>query len=587
MTLKLPLYPPLAAALAAAGGILEALAFPEIGLYPLVFLCLIPLWFAVLGQSPGKAFFYGWIYGIALSLSSFSWLAGVMSGYGGLGPTGGAIVLIILAALMALYQGIFAYLINKVWSLFPPERVFTLSILGALFWTGLDYLKNYVFTGFNWTPISGALAIKPQLLGLSDALGVYGLGLLVAFINLSLALAIYKLFSLKDTRRALYLCVSAILVFFLILGYGLYGYRKYEKLTLDAPKRHMSVLQASIDQEYKWDATFRDFVLNRYSNLALEASKKDPFLIIWPETSAPFLWETDIVESAWLKNLVIRARVPMLVGLTAGSNESGVFRLHNRALLFYPDGAPGPYYDKSHLVPFGEYIPMLKYLPILKSAFLQGVLGAAGNFSPGKEGGTIILDDIIFGPLICFESTFPYLARKQIKNGASVLLVTTNDAWFGESHAPTQHFYIAVSRAIESRRPLVRAANNGRSGLISPSGRIISISDLNDVNFYDYQVPILPDKEITIHAQVGYLLSPFAAIFTTAALLFLFFKKSGPSPALFPPAPKGAGGKGGKKDGGKGGEKDDGKDSPKGGQKPDSPAKSRGKGGKKKKGKKK
>jgi apolipoprotein N-acyltransferase len=505
--------------LCVSGGIAQALAFPEAGLYPLAWLCLIPLYLSAYRQAPGKAFLYGWIYGMALGLASFSWLAGVMSGYGGLGPWGGALVLMILAAFLALYQGLFAWLCAG-WDA-EGKGFFVNPLLAAFYWTGIDFLKGWIFTGFNWTPLAGALAGEPRLTGLADVLGAYGLGFPVALAGF-LACSLMVMQNRARPIETVIAAAGAASCLMAVTLYGIVTYNVWEDEARAARKIELAVLQASVEQEYKWDAAFREEILGRYDQLAKRAAASGPFLTVWPETAAPFTYGRDALETLWIRNLVVETGAPMLAGLAApAETPDGEFRLRNRAWLLYPDGTPGPFYDKQHLVPFGEYVPFIDELPFLRSAFLQGVLGAAGNFSPGERRPPIEYGGLGFGPLICFESIFPYLARRQAAAGADVLLVTTNDAWFGDSWAAAQHFQHAQLRAAETRLPLARAANDGISGLISPSGRALFRSPRHAVDMYLLEVPLAGREKPTLYVRGGYLFAPLCAAFAAAAFLWL------------------------------------------------------------------
>jgi apolipoprotein N-acyltransferase len=496
------------------------MAFPEAGLHPLVWVSLAPLYLACYRQSPGRAFLCGWIFGITLGLASFSWLAGVMSGYGGLGPWGGTAVLMILAAFLALYQGVFARLVSG-WDT-AGAGFWRNPLLAALYWTGLDWLKSWIFTGFNWTPLAGALASAPKLMGASDLVGCYGLGLPVALVNFLLV----SVLLMPRRERLMETVIAGGAAAACLMGVSLYGiitFNIWEDEAGAAKKIEIAVVQASVEQEFKWDVRYRDEVLGRTRRLALKAAESRPFLTVWSETSAPFIYGRDAYETTWLRNLLAEGGEPMLVGVAArpADDRLGRYSLRNRAWLLYPDAREGPYYDKQHLVPFGEYVPMIDTLPFLRSAFLQGVLGAAGNFSSGERTPPITYRDVSFGPLICFESIFPYLARRQAEAGADVLLVTTNDAWFGKSWAPAQHFAMAAFRATETRLPLARAANDGISGLVSPSGRTLFASPRFAQDVYTLEVPLAGRRSTTLYVRGGYLLAPLCAAFTGAAFLFL------------------------------------------------------------------
>jgi apolipoprotein N-acyltransferase len=456
---------------------------------------------------------------MALGLASFPWLAGVMSGYGGLGPWGGALVLLILAAFLALYQGLFAWIVAG-WDA-EGWGFLTGPLLAALCWTGLDWLKNWIFTGFNWTPLAGPLAAAPRLMGGADILGLYGLGFPVALANFLLASLAVLPFRRRPIETVTAAAGALSCAIFVCL-YGIVTHNIWEDEARAARKIRLAVLQASVEQEYKWDAAYRGEILGRYGRLALEAAGTRPFLTVWPETAAPFIFGRDPFETEWLLGLVAVAGEPMLAGVAAGVPDEGTgrVRLRNRAWLLYPGGGEGPYYDKQHLVPFGEYVPLIDQLPILRSAFLQGVLGAAGDFSPGERMPPLEHGGVRLGPLICFESIFPYLARRQAAAGVDLLLVTTNDAWFGRSAAPAQHFAHSAWRAVETRLPLARAANNGISGLFSPSGRALARSELDAIGVYQLEVPLAGRTgRPTLYVRGGWLFAPLCAAFTAAAFL--------------------------------------------------------------------
>jgi apolipoprotein N-acyltransferase len=158
----------------------------------------------------------------------------------------------------------------------------------------------------------------------------------------------------------------------------------------------------------------------------------------------------------------------------------------NRAFLILSDGAVPDTYDKAHLVPFGEYVPLKRWLP-----FLGKMVEQVGDFSAGQTGDTLQWQKYKIGMLICYELIFPYLSRAAVLNGANILINITNDAWYGDSSAPYQHFSMAVFRAIENRRSLVRSANTGISGFIDPLGRVVSETPIFKEAALTMEVPLL------------------------------------------------------------------------------------------------
>ncbi|MDR1921289.1 MAG: apolipoprotein N-acyltransferase [Candidatus Adiutrix sp.] len=511
--------------LAAGGGLTQAASWFRPDLWMLSLVAVTPLIMAAVGQKGRRGFFFGWIYGLSLSLAALPWLADVLAGYGGLGSTAGWAILFGLACYLALYQGIFGWLVSR-----RLKSPFCWAILGSVAWCGLDWLKNWVFTGFNWTPLAGPLALSPFLGQAADLFGFYGLGFFAALANFCLALILLR-------RQAGGAALAGPLLLFILLlsagfGYGLVQYDKWTAASLAAPEATVAVIQPSEDQNLKWNPDERAALLGRHLALVRQATRLKPWAIIWPETAMPFFFDQDYRETEWLKNLSSAVEAPMLVGVGGVSGRWPEAAMHNRMILLQ-NGEPGPYYDKMHLVPFGEYLP-LDWLPFLKWAFMQGLLGAAGAYSPGQTRPPVELpappgrpsaDRVRLGILICFESIFPDLGRERILAGADLLVVPTNDGWFGRSRAPRQHLWQSIMRAIETRRPLVRVGNTGISAAIRPSGQTTFESGLYDIGAFPLKTPLLrpEDRVQTIFVRYGFMWSPLTAILTCLTALQRLF----------------------------------------------------------------
>lgn len=514
--------------MAASGGIMQTLSWPWPGLWPLTFVALVPLILAVDGQTGGRAFALGWVYGLALSLSSLPWLASVLVGYGGLGYGLGWLVMGLLAAILAIYPALFGWIITL-----RIESPLVWALTGSVAWCGLDWLKNWVFTGFNWTPLAGPLILSPQMGQSADLVGFYGLGFFVALINFLLAAAIFKRLDGGFKKSLPYVALAGI-VFTALYGYGHIQFNRWNSASRSFPKATVVAVQPVTEQTYKWDEAYRERLLAKFTSLANSAATANPWLVIWPETALPFIFDHDHEETEWLKNLNRENGGYSLFGVAGISGFWPDQKLHNRLILFH-DGEPEAHYDKAHLVPFGEYVP-LEWLPFLKWTFMQGLIGAAGTYSPGqpappldvplelagREGGAVRL-----GPLICFESIFPYLGRRRVLDGAELLVVPTNDGWFGRSRAPEQHLYQAAMRAVETRRPVARVGNTGISAVIYPSGVISWSSQLYDLGAYPMAVPLPGPSKLTttFFVQKGYLWAPLMAILTGLLMVIRFFRK--------------------------------------------------------------
>ncbi|MDR2826619.1 MAG: apolipoprotein N-acyltransferase [Candidatus Adiutrix intracellularis] len=522
--------------LAAGGGLLQTLSWPEPGWWPLCFVALIPLLLAAEGQRNRRSFALGWVYGLALVLSSLPWLADVLVDYGRLGLLLGWFIFLLLGAFLALYPALFSWIISGETGR-PIRRV----LVGSTAWAGLDWLKNWVFTGFNWTPLAGPLVLSSEMGQAADLFGIYGLGFFVALINMLLAAALTTRFKPGTGPRLLLTRVGFLAMALFLMGvafiYGWGQFIRWETAAASAPRPLVMAIQPATDQLQKWDEAYRDSLLTFYDYLARTAGRQKPWLILWPETALPFIFDYDYLETKWLKDLNRDLGGLSLVGVAGTNGLWQEMKLYNRMLLF-KDGEAGLWYDKNHLVPFGEYLP-LEWLPFLKWPFLQGLIGAAGTYAPGvprqllelplsESGGGIRV--VKLGVLICFESTFPYLGRDRALAGADLLVVPTNDGWFGRSRAPGQHLLAAAMRTVEIRRPLVRVGNTGISAVIHPSGRITQTTPLYKAGVFPLWVPILtPADEITtVFVRWGYFLAPLLAVLTSILAIFRFREQLNP-----------------------------------------------------------
>ena len=503
--------------LAALGGLLQTLSWPAPGWWPLCFVALTPLILAADGQTGRRAFWLGWVYGLVLSMTSLPWLAGVLAGYGGLGFGLGWLILILLSAYLALYPALFAWLstLRTPWPL-------GWALASATAWAGLDWLKNWVFTGFNWTPLAGPLALSPEMGQAADLFGFYGLGFFAALVNMFLAAAFFRRLDRGAAAGRPWL-LAALILAATAFGYGRFRHEQWESRTQRADARLVMAIQPAVDQNLKWDEFHRAQLLDRYESLARQAARFTPWLVLWPETALPFVFDHDRQETEWLRHLAADLGGQSLIGVTAAGEDWPEAALHNRMLLF-EDGRPGPWYDKRHLVPFGEYLPG-DWLPFLRWDFLRGLIKAAGTYSPGPPRPPLELPldpgragsrRVRLGLMICFESTFPYLARERVLAGADLLVVPTNDGWFGRSRAPAQHLLQAAMRAIETRRPLVRVGNTGISAVIHPSGTINQATELMAVGAFPLLTPLPPPEEtgLTFFVRRGHLLAPWLAALT-------------------------------------------------------------------------
>jgi apolipoprotein N-acyltransferase len=268
-------------------------------------------------------------------------------------------------------------------------------------------------------------------------------------------------------------CALAVCSLAALWGYG--GWRLRQVST--APDRAdltVALLQGNIAQDLKWDDAAREAIFSNYRHLTIEAAADAEIdLIIWPEAATPFFFANDRVFQLRQLQLAQEAGHPLLFGSPTYVQVGGQDIMYNSAFLVGPDATVLGRYDKIHLVPFGEYIPLRRLL-----FFLDKLVVGIGDFRSGEAYTVMAIPPGRFAVLICFEAIFPDLVRHFVRHGAQFLVNITNDAWFGHSPASYQHISMVVLRAVENRLPIVRAANTGISAVIDATGRLSQQTDL-------------------------------------------------------------------------------------------------------------
>lgn len=423
-------------------GIILSLPFSNASLWPLAWIGLLPL-FISLDKNPRRPFLLPYLSGVAFWAFTVYWLVHV--------TLLGTVVLILY---LALYFGIFGYLINKI----KANGAARLFFIPAL-WVLLEYARGFVFTGFPWALLGYSQCKNLAVIQIADITGAYGVSFLVVMINV----ALWGFLRARTNDRPIRNAVVAALILVVTLGYGFY---KIHNLNLNPypSTLKVSVIQGNIPQDMKWVSGTKRFILDRYLNLTQSALGDKPDLIVWPEAASPGLLGEDPGIFDEISALNKKAGIPLLLG--AVSRENGMY--FNSALL-YEGGRITQRYDKLHLVPFGEYIPLKDLFPFLQTIVPIGQISRGSAYEVFSPGGKP------FSVLICFEDVFPGISREFVKRGALFLVNITNDAWYKLSSAAYQHLQASIFRALENRVFLVRSANTGISAFIDPSGEAISL----------------------------------------------------------------------------------------------------------------
>ncbi len=229
----------------------------------------------------------------------------------------------------------------------------------------------------------------------------------------------------------------------------------------------VSLVQGNIDQSIKWDPTYERQTLDAFIGLTLRSPRPHQGLVIWPETATPFFFQDIDDNHRKIVSAATDNNYYLLLGSPSYIRHNRLLNYMNSAFLVSPSGNIVGRYDKAHLVPFGEYVPLRSLLP-----FMSNIVVGISDFLPGKEFSPLSVGNGKIGVLICYEVIFPEISREFKNRGAGLLVNITNDAWYGRSSAPFQHLSMAVLRSVENRMFIARAANTGISAIISPMGEI-------------------------------------------------------------------------------------------------------------------
>jgi apolipoprotein N-acyltransferase len=253
-----------------------------------------------------------------------------------------------------------------------------------------------------------------------------------------------------------------------------------------------------------------------YKDLSLKATASAPSIIIWPETAVPFFFKTDREYTEQLMEFQSQLNAYLLFGSVLVKKKTNErYLLSNSAVLLGEDGSIAYIYDKIHLVPFGEYVPLQKIL-----FFVNKLVVGIGDYTRGDHYLRARTPFGDFATLICYEIIFPGLVRKFYSTGGDFIVTITNDAWFGRTTGPFQHFSMAVFRAVENRKPVIRVANTGISGFIDSNGRIISRTNLFERGMLTRDIKT--DSKISFYSKYGDLFSYVLIVFSIILLANLF-----------------------------------------------------------------
>ena len=494
--------------LASASGVLLALSFPKFGHPALGWIALAPLLVALSGTPPRRAFALGLLTGVIYFTGTLYWITRVMVVYGDLAPWVGLLINAALILYQATFVALFALIVRRIVVKHGPAAL----MAAPLVWVTAEMGRTYVMTGFPWVLLGYSQASVLPIAQFASLFGVYGVSMLIASVSAAIAthVASHRVHLGRGWQLA-----PPVTVFAMVIAVAVWGARRaaIAEWTHTGEPIRVGLIQGNIDQNEKVDPSRAAGIFQDYLAMTRQAIREGAAFVIWPESSTPFRFEEDLFAASQIRTLARQARVPILFGsdqfVRGASGAPTTF--YNAAFLVGPDGATGGVYRKMHLVPFGEYVPMPKLL-----FFAAPLVQAVSDFSAGDEAVLLPVGGHLVSTAICYEVVYPDLVRRSVSGGSELLTTITNDAWFGPTSAPYQHFEQASMRAIEEGRYLVRSANTGISGIVDPYGRVLERTAVFQRAAVVGEARFL--KTTTLYARIGDLLA-YASVLATAALL--------------------------------------------------------------------
>ena len=476
-----------------------------------------------MGYLTGFLFFAGTLLAILL-LYPYANIYATLLGY------------LLLVGYTALYFGVFAALIHML----PWRAGVLFPIAAACIWTALEWVRSWMLTGFPWGSIGYSQWNNLPGIQIASIFGVHGVSFVIVLFNAGIARVIFNASHPVVLRRASFLkllrmpaTIVPLIVTLACFAYGILQLQSEEARvqSADANQNSLNValVPGNIPQLQKWNRNEVPAILHRYITLTRQASTASPELIVWPETAV----REKVVTGDWptyhgrFRRLLQETGVPFLLGTT---HRDASKKLFNSVFLLSSQAEKRGQYDKMHLVPFGEYVPLRRFIPdffpnfILFEPFEPGKKVNLLPLSNVKEKGTEKID---IGVAICFESVFPDHFRKFVQEGAKVMGILTNDAWFVGTAFPEQHLAMAPFRAVENRIAVFRCANGGISCVVDKFGRSLTplITPDTTQEVLVTRVPLLTEDRQTLYTRYGDWLPVFCTILCVGWLAWIIYER--------------------------------------------------------------
>jgi apolipoprotein N-acyltransferase len=492
-------------------GILLALSFPRYGHPVVAWLALTPLLvhlsLVTRHATPrSKAFVAGLMTGVVYFAGTVYWTSGVMAQYGGIATPVAVAIAALLVCFLALFPAVFALVQSAIVARFGTAGL----LMAPAIWVATELGRTWLFGGFPWALLGYSQTPVLAVAQVASVVGVYGLSALVVYVSAAAALATVG----RDRSRWAPIITAAGVV----IASAAWGSARLSdgRLARAGKAVRVGLVQGNVPQDVKWEPAYAGEILRRYVDASRRAADQGAALIIWPESATPFYYQGS-PQAEVVRHLARDKGVWILLG-SDELDASDPAVSYNSAFLVRPDGTTAGVYRKVQLVPFGEYVPFRRAL-----FFAKPLVQAVSDFAPGAAPVMLPFAGGAVSTAICYEVVYPALIRDGVLRGSTLLTTITNDAWFGRSSAPYQHFDMAAMRAIEHGRYLARSANTGISGIVDPYGRVIMASDLFSEQVLVGDVRLI--DELTIYARIGDVVAYASALATLAALVVAWWTR--------------------------------------------------------------
>ena len=493
--------------LACLSGILIIVSAPKLELTGCIWFAFVPLFFALREKTPRQAFWIGFVLGAIVSLGGAYWVVHTLQEFGHLSLWLAIPIFLIFCTFYNFHFAIFTYILKR----FPLSLPFIFWI--PILFTAIEYLFPQIFS---WH-LGAVLYKKLWLIQTAELTGVYGMTFLIVLVNTFIFELILWIKKETDIFPK-YACIITLTLMLFSSAYSYFQLSRYHELLKNAPKIRAALIQTNIGNLEKLQASKGYSGAVRHTQatneqLVLKAAKTPGLdLIVLPETAVPGYFTTDYpANQTEIFELASKADIPLVFGGYDKTDENP-FRAYNSIFLISPHFQVLGRYNKTHLLAFGEYLPLSQWFPAMKQWVPQ-----ISDFAHGTQPEVLSLTkELRFAPLICLEAIFPSFVRKFVKQGAQFIITVTNDSWFGDTSSPYQHRMLHVWRAIENRTPMLRVANTGITTFIDLTGKIRSETPL-------FQEKILIDEVGIIQNQTLYTKYGDVVAYVIIAMLILLY----------------------------------------------------------------